>query len=372
MRQQPTLSVSTARLIFSKSAVLAQLQLWRTHLPTVQPHYAVKANNDPQLLRWLACAGVQFDCASIREIHDVASVGAIPAKNVLYAQPCKTVADIQHAATLRVPLTVVDSVEEVAKLREAQWPGSVLIRLLVPDKGSAQPFSRKFGAPISWVPDIQRALQIARIPHVGWSFHVGSMCTAPAQFATAIQLAAAASTNQTSRQIVDLGGGFLHDAPSFAAAAAAIKTAMPLFPPTTHWIAEPGRFFAAPAAEAEIEVIGVKPGLPPVTTGLRATIDESVYGLFSNIPFDGQKPVFHHVDPDARRRPPTLTTLFGRTCDSADCLAEDIELPALRVGDRLRVPTMGAYTIVSASEFNGFPQARRIYLDETAENARLQ
>ncbi len=366
--------------------MLAQLNLWRTHLPTVQPHYAVKANNDPQLLRWLAAFGVQFDCASIREMHDVQAAGAHPAKDIVYAQPCKTVADIKKAAALQVPLTVVDSPEEVDKLREARWPGNVLIRLLVPDKGSAQPFSRKFGAPIDWVPDIRRALDAARIPHVGWSFHVGSMCSAPAQFATAIQLAAAASTTPTSRQIVDLGGGFLHDAPSFAAAAAAIKTAMPLFPPTTRWIAEPGRFFAAPAAEAEIEVIGVKSRLPPACpsgdpsdrrhpVGVRATVDESVYGLFSNIPFDAQIPEFHHIDPQARHRPPTPTTLFGRTCDSADCLAEDILLPELRVGDRLRVPTMGAYTIVSASEFNGFPQARRVYLDDvatTAKNIHLQ
>jgi ornithine decarboxylase len=355
--------------------VLAQLNLWRTHLPVVQPHYAVKANNDPQLLRWLAAAGVQFDCASIREMHDVQAAGARPAKDIVYAQPCKTVADIKKAAALRVPLTVVDSVEEVAKLREAQWNGNVLIRLLVPDKGSAQPFSRKFGAPIDWVPDIQRALQKAKIPHIGWSFHVGSMCSAPAQFATAIQLAATASTTPASRQIVDLGGGFLHDAPSFAAAAAAIKTAMPLFPRTTRWIAEPGRFFAAPAAEAEIEVIGVKPALPP-TPGVRATVDESVYGLFSNIPFDAQVPEFHHTDPTARHRPLTPTTLFGRTCDSADCLADNILLPELRVGDRLRVPTMGAYTIVSASEFNGFPQARRVYLEDAtatpAKNIRLQ
>ena len=355
--------------------MLAQLNLWRTHLPTVQPHYAVKANNDPQLLRWLSASGVQFDCASIREMHDVQAAGASPSKDIVYAQPCKTVADLKKAAALRVPLTVVDSVEEVAKLREAAWPGNTLIRLLVPDKGSAQPFSRKFGAPADWVPDIQKALHAARIPHVGWSFHVGSMCSTPAQFATAIQLAAAVSTTPASRQIVDLGGGFLHDAPSFAAAAAAIKTAMPLFPPTTRWIAEPGRFFAAPAAEAEIEVIGVKPRLPGSPSGIRATVDESVYGLFSNIPFDAQVPEFHHTDSQARHRPPTPTTLFGRTCDSADCLAEDILLPELRVGDRLRVPTMGAYTIVSASEFNGFPQARRVYLEDTAtaaKNIRLQ
>ena len=351
---------SSARLLFQQSRVVAQAALWRTHLPEVTPYYAVKANNDPTLLRWLKAAGVRYDCASPREMEDVITAGARPSSDIVYAQPCKTVTDLRRAAAMGVPTTVVDSVEEVAKLQAAAWPGNTLIRLLVPDEGSAQPFSRKFGAPLAWVPDIQRALRRARIPQVGWSFHVGSVCQAPAQFARAIECAALVDPDRKAT-VMDLGGGFVSDPAAFAAAAAAIRTAMPLFPATTRWIAEPGRFFAAPAADAEVEVIGVKPRLPPAISGTRVTLDESVYGIFSNIPFDGFRPIFEHLAPDARHRPVEATTLFGRTCDSADCIVEDTLLPALRVGDRLRVRNMGAYTVVSSSEFNGFPAPRREY-----------
>jgi ornithine decarboxylase len=112
-----------------------------------------------------------------------------------------------------------------------------------------------------------------------------------------------------------------------------------------------------------VEVIGVKPRLPTQPPGTRVTLDESVYGIFSNIPFDGFRPVFEHLDPAARHRQKEATTLFGRTCDSADCIAEDTVLPALRVGDRLRVRNMGAYTVVSSSEFNGFPAPKREYVE---------
>jgi len=356
------LTASTARLLFQQSRVVAQAALWRTHLPQVTPYYAVKANNDPTLLRWLRSAGTRFDCASPREMEDVITAGARPVSDIVYAQPCKTVTDLRRAAALGVPTTVVDSVEEVEKLRAAAWPGDTLIRLLVPDGGSAQPFSRKFGAPLEWVPAIQRALQAACIPQSGWSFHVGSVCQNPAQFARAIECAAAVDPGRKAR-IMDLGGGFVSDPAAFAAAAASIRTAMPLFPASTQWIAEPGRFFAAPAADAEVEVIGVKPRLPPATTGTRVTLDESVYGIFSNIPFDGFRPDFEHIAPDAHRRPLEPTTLFGRTCDSADCIVEDTLLPTLRVGDRLRVRNMGAYTVVSSSEFNGFPAPLRQYVE---------
>ena len=91
------------------------------------------------------------------------------------------------------------------------------------------------------------------------------------------------------------------------------------------------------------------------------TLNESVYCSFSNIPFDGQNPSYRLISPDANERPRVRAMLFGRTCDSADCMSEDIDLPELRVGDVLEVDNMGAYTSVSASKFNGFPMPQRRY-----------
>jgi ornithine decarboxylase len=356
-------TTSTARLLFNRTKLLDQVNQWRAHLPGIAPHYAVKANNDPQLLRWLRAAGAQFDCASVNEMREVLRVGATPA-DIIYAQPCKAIPDIRKAQQIGVPNTVVDSVEEVQKLAEGGWRGGTLIRLMVPDAGSAQPFSRKFGAPIAWASDILYALKHAKLKHTGWSFHVGSGCTTPAQYRQAIELCATgAAMRHANTEIVDIGGGFVPDREQFAAAASAICGAKTLFPLTTRWIGEPGRFLCAPVATAEIEVIGRKPRLGPDgrPDGWRYTVDESVYGLFSNIPFDGFRPEFKLLATDAEKRDRVPATVFGRTCDSADCLAEDVTLPELHVGDRLQVENMGAYTLVSASEFNGFPKARRVY-----------
>lgn len=50
-------------------------------------------------------------------------------------------------------------------------------------------------------------------------------------------------------------------------------------------------------------------------------------------------------------------TIFGRTCDSADRIGENIMLPCnIDDGDILHIPYIGAYSYVSASEFNGFPR----------------
>lgn len=318
----------------------------------------MKSNNDPQLLRWLKREGANFDCASPREIRQVLKAGAKP-QHIIYANPCKSHEDVSTAWKAGVRLTVVDSPEEVQKLHEAGWVGDTLIRLKVPDAGSAQPFSRKFGAPLSCVPDILSAIRSSpRIRHTGWSFHVGSLCSVPQQFSQAIELCAHADTIAGQRSaIVDIGGGFIPEPELFAAAAAEIRSAQRWFSPAaTRWIGEPGRFFSSPVATLHVTVIGVKRG------GNRlVTVDDSVYGTFSNIAFDGQKPTYTLLASDAGARLHVKTTLFGRTCDSADCLAEDIELPELRVGDVLEIRNMGAYTTVSASYFNGFPMPDRLY-----------
>jgi ornithine decarboxylase len=169
--------------------------------------------------------------------------------------------------------------------------------------------------------------------------------------------AKASSLASSDASIVDIGGGFIPDTDKFAAAAAEIRKAQGLFPAKTRWIAEPGRFFSSPVATLYVTVIGVK--------GSRRiyTVNDSVYGSFSNIPFDGQKPTYTLLASDVLKRPLVRATLFGHTCDSADCLAEDIELPELKVGDVLEVSNMGAYTTVSASMFNGVPLAQRLYVE---------
>ena len=310
-----------------------------------------------------------FDCASEREIAEVVGHG----RPIIYAQPCKKLEDIRTAEARGVSQTVVDSVEEVEKLAAARWGGSVLVRLLVDDAGSKQPFSRKFGAPLEWLPAIYDAARSARLNMTGFSFHVGSECGAPAQYAGAIAAcgmgAHVAKRYGFGTTCMDIGGGFLPDEKAFAAVATYVKAgrlaASPLLrDPAVQWIAEPGRFLAAPTHTLFTTVIGKKPVWPaPQTAGQpawRLTVDESVYGAFSNIPFDGQRPVLEPArQTEGEVRP---TVVFGRTCDSGDCIGTDIPLPTgLRVGDMLRVRNMGAYTTVTASEFNGFPKARCVY-----------
>ena len=56
--------------------------------------------------------------------------------------------------------------------------------------------------------------------------------------------------------------------------------------------------------------------------------------------------------------------LAGPTCDSIDVIAEDVPLPLLKVGDLVVGGAMGAYTWASASEFNFFPKATVVSVNQ--------
>lgn len=351
----------------SPARVHATVGLWRTQMPSVTPYYAVKCNPDPTFLNLLFDSQLNFDCASERELMAIRSLarGTLPSR-VVYANPCKSERDLEAAKQMGSPMTVVDSVEEVEKLAAAKYEGGALVRLAVDDSGSDMPFSSKFGAPRSMVESIVAAAAGLKFPLHGFSFHAGSGSKSDRAIAAAIAETASLMPllwrGGNEGRIIDMGGGFLSDGADFRMKALRIRGAMSeLADQRLQFIAEPGRFFAAGSFDFYVRVIGKKPAFLPNGTqdGWRYTVDDSVYGQFSNILFDHAKPEWVRVhDPASggrKIRRYVKGTLFGRTCDSLDVIAQSTHMEDLEVGDWLWFPNMGAYTQATASEFNGFP-----------------
>lgn len=342
----------------STSRVETLTQIWSSSLPAVAPYYAVKCNPDPQLLGLLRGHGFGFDCASQRELSLMKSKDSL-----IYANPCKSERDLAYAKTMGSPMTVVDSYEEVEKLEHTSYTGGALLRIKVDDSGSKMPFGGKFGADVSLTEQIGVYAKKKNICLRGVSFHVGSESGSPYAHRNAIHLARAQCETLTKAgheaTIIDLGGGFVPT--SFMKVAENIRLA------TTEsaglqYIAEPGRFFAAQSQDLFVQVIGKKRAAGQA--GWRYTIDESLYGQFTNILFDHQEPRWVRISGDGKQRERSAGIVFGRTCDSLDVIAKSNEMEELEVGDWLWFPHMGAYTTATASEFNGFPKPP-VYMDNS-------
>jgi ornithine decarboxylase len=347
--------------VLSHSRIESQISRWSRSLPSVIPHYAVKCNPEPKLLQHLFNNTVKFDCASLSEVYAVKNLSGFDScqhkSNIIYAHPMKSEYDIKTINSLDIQTTVVDSVEECEKLSKAKWKGSALLRLAVSDSESKMPFSSKFGASLK---ELHSIAKLSKIPISGISFHVGSGCNNPNQYKDAIEYAAVEGFAVLRKcghnpKVIDIGGGYPSNPTEFAPIAKSISEALELHVPRNRSvIAEPGRYMGQPSHDLFVRIIAKKPAING--KGWRYVIDESVFGHFSCIPFDYQKPAWVHIpnssDSDDKKEE---SVLFGRTCDSLDLIAKG-PMEIMNVGDWLYFPLMGAYTSATASEFNGFPK----------------
>ncbi|KAJ7188417.1 hypothetical protein C8R46DRAFT_1157481 [Mycena filopes] len=341
------------------SQVYAQHLRWRACLPQIQPFYAVKCNPDPYVLRLLGALGAGFDCASNGEISQVLAVGGIDPSRIIFANPCKAVSS--------------------TKLPRAHPRAQLIIRILTDDTKSLCQLGIKFGAPLATVPGLLAKARELGLAVVGVSFHVGSGCYDPSVYTDAIRRARMAFDMGVDVgyrfTLLDVGGGF-EDA-LFEQAASFLSAAIDLHFPVRDQlkiIAEPGRFYVSKAFNLATNIIARRAPLNDAAADGAADqpavmyyINDGVYGAFNCILFDHQ--IVHpyvlsmggsfHV---AAGEPLHTSSVWGPTCDSIDCVCPTTELPrALRVGDWLGFPNMGAYTVCAASQFNGFQVSKVVY-----------
>lgn len=361
------------------SQVYRQHQRWKACLPEIQPFYAVKCNPDPYVIRLLAALGAGFDCASNGEISQVLNIGGIDPSRIIFANPCKATSFIRSAAKVGVNMMTFDNTDELYKIARANPHAKLVVRILTDDSKSLCAFGVKFGAPLATVPALLSKAQELHLDVVGVSFHVGSGCFDPSVYTDAIMRARAVfdmgkDTGYTF-SLLDVGGGF-EDA-LFEQAASHLTSALDRYFPNRLGIkivAEPGRYYVSKAFKLAANIIArrapVAENLEQNTSdqpGVMYYINDGVYGAFNCILFDHQ--IIHpyvlsmngsfHI---SSSEPTQLSSVWGPTCDSIDCVSPKTVLPsALRVGDWLGFDNMGAYTICAASQFNGFELSNVIY-----------
>jgi ornithine decarboxylase len=341
--------------------VLKKYQQWVRALPRVKPFYAVKCNPNNAIIKTLAGQGVNFDCASKAEISQILGMG-VAASRIIYANPTKMKNHIVFAKNSGVDLMTFDNVFELQKIAECFPESRLVLRIITDDSQSICKFSTKFGAPMDHVPSILAEAKRLNLNLVGVSFHVGSGCMSTQSFVSAIRSASnvfkMAEDYGFSFNLLDLGGGWPgtdDDGILFDDIAASIRPVLDdYFPSSVQIIAEPGRYFVAESHSLAVNVFA-KREMKDENGEKKFLyyINDGVYQSFNCIFFDHCCPKPAVFDGE-NRTTMFRSTIFGPTCDSMDCIAKDIMMPELMVGEWLYFKHMGAYTTAAASPFNGF------------------
>lgn len=363
----------TPLFIIDHALLRRNYQTFKTLLPRIQCYYAVKANSNQEVIKTLFNAGSSFDVASYNEFMQVYEyIKGIGEKDQDFFVWDKIIFSntIKDRDTLRKingykPLVTYDNSDEIAKIKEYCPNAGLVLRLKVPDIGSQVEMSSKFGAePAEAAALISRAFD-SGLEVEGLSFHVGSQCVRFDNYTTALAIASQVLHNSRKKgynlKLVDIGGGFPApynpQVPRFADLAAILNTEIErLFPGDVELIAEPGRFMVGNTATLVTEIIG-----RARRNGKRFYhINDGIYHSFSGIAFDHWVPNFTAF----RAGREEVCAVVGPTCDSLDKITLSARLPGeLIIGDYLYTENIGAYSIASATKFNGFDGAKIIHIN---------
>ena len=362
----------TPFLVVSVAKVEENYRFLRAHLPHAGVYYAMKANPAPAILRRLAALGSNFDVASAGEIEALAREG-VAGDRMIYANPVKDARGLRAAAKYGVRRMTFDDASEIGKIAQAVPGASVLVRIAVHNSRALVDLNTKFGARPEDALPLLLAAKRAGLRPVGICFHVGSQSLSVAAYEEALLfvhgLFAEAKAAGLTLTDLDIGGGFpVPDAAGLAVDVAAMLTSIDrqivrLFPKTAVYC-EPGRFLPGTAVNLVASVIGTKDraGHPWYI------LDEGIYGAFSGMMYDHWHYPLHTFGLGERVR----ATFSGPSCDGIDVLYEDFLTPRLTVGDHVLATDIGAYTTVSATQFNGFALAPTYTYEEEFPAAQAE
>ncbi|SFN96016.1 type III PLP-dependent enzyme [Nitrosospira briensis] len=341
-------------LLVDTNIVRNKARRFKTAMPKVQPHYAVKANPDPRVLRTMIEESVGFEIASISELDLLLGLG-VPAADIYYSNPMKSRAYLEYAASKGVEWYVLDSVEELRKIVSVKPDAKMYLRIDTPNIGSDWPLAGKFGTHTAEIEGIVNEAAKLKADLAGVTFHVGSQCRNPQNWRVGIERAKKVFADMRqvglTPRLLNIGGGYpvrhVKPIPSIEIIAEVVNAAIADLPEDIRVMAEPGRYLVSDAAYFVCRVVGtatrngkrwmywdagVFGGVIEVTEGLRYEILSDRMG--QNIPW----------------------SIAGPTCDSVDILMRDEMLPEdIEEGDFIYIPNAGAYTTAYASNFNGFP-----------------
>jgi ornithine decarboxylase len=354
--------ISTPTLVLDFGIISRTYDRFLQAFPGSDIDYAMKANGNPLVSQLVVEKGGGLEIASLAELERALSVGATPDR-IICSNPIKNAPFLKRMHEVGVYAVVVDSAFEVEKVARYMPGARIYIRLSVDNTGSVLPLAGKFGVDGDTALALIDQSKDAGLEPIGLSFHVGSQCLNPQNWANAIRNCGdvwrVANERGYNFNFLDIGGGFpaghYHDAsiPTIEEIGVVVMDAIERYIPTTpnlQLILEPGRGLTGEAGRLLTTVEG---------KALRGSetwiyLDAGVFnGLMET--YEGFPPVVRVLGQDVDLRPKMRYTLAGPSCDSCDVIARNVELPELHIGDRLVFWDTGAYTSEYAAAFNGFP-----------------
>ncbi|MDD3243064.1 MAG: diaminopimelate decarboxylase [Eubacteriales bacterium] len=326
--------------------------------------YSTKANANLHLLKIVREEGLEADAMSPGEIEVLLAAGFAPEK-ILFV--CNNVSADEMAFAVERGVTVsVDSLSQLVTFGK-RFPGhKVAVRLNTGHGAGHHEFvvtagkKTKFGINDDKVDRIQAIVRQYDLHICGINQHIGSLFMDEDTYVQGAKILFDTAMQFPELEFVDMGGGFgtpyhkqegektLDLAPFRRRLDAVIEDFVSAYGRRIKVKSEPGRYIVAECCALLGQVYSIKEngGVTYVGTDLGFNVLQRVvmYGA--------------HHDLEVYREGKLMTgkgtpvTVVGNICESGDKLAENRELPEIRLDDVIGVMDAGAYGYSMASTYN--------------------
>ena len=333
----------------------------------VKVHYAIKANNNPKLLKVIAEAGIGADCVSGREVNAAIKAGFKP-DTVCYAGVGKTDRELIGGMKAGIAYFNVESLEELEVLsqlaEEYGYKPNVALRVNPNIDAHTHHYittgleENKFGIHLSMLQEaVDFTLKSPHLNLIGLHFHIGSQITSMEPFKYLCEKINEILDEYEKKgiefKVINVGGGLGIDyedpdknpIPDFKGYFNTLLDNLKLRPgQEIH--CELGRAIVGQCGSLVSKVTYVKKGVDRqfivLDAGMNDLIRPALYQAHHKIENVS-------ADPDSSK---AIYDVVGPVCESSDVFGKDEELPVTKRGDIIALRSAGAYGESMASTYN--------------------
>ncbi|MCB9026399.1 MAG: diaminopimelate decarboxylase [Bdellovibrionaceae bacterium] len=359
--------VGEAFYLYNLEAIKNRVDFFKASFQrNIRVHYAMKANNHPDILKIMLKAGLGVDVVSGGELKEALDLGFTP-QQIIYSGVGKTVKELELALNKSIAQINVESPQELQRIgelaRKLKVEAKVAWRMNPDVKAETHPYittgfrDNKFGMDKSFFPTLKNIMkEYSELKLVGLTLHIGSQIRQIEPFVEALQKILQDFNNLKAEgyplQTLDVGGGLginydkldlPGDEKKIQEYARQMEQQLKGF--QGDLLLEPGRILVGSFGYllGEVQYIKRSPwkNFAILNTGMNHLIRQPLYQAH------------HRIQPLIQRSENIEAyDVVGPICESADVLGFDRPFPKLQQGDWLIVEDAGAYGHVMASTYN--------------------
>ncbi|AKE52462.1 bifunctional aspartate kinase/diaminopimelate decarboxylase [Kangiella geojedonensis] len=319
--------------------------------------FAVKSNNNRDVLQTAYDAGVGFETVSSGEVNHILNLfPSIDKSRIFFTPNFADKREYDEILQKGIRLTL-DSTYPLK-----HWPeifeGKEIFLRVDPNIGKGHHenvrtagATSKFGIPIYELEDLQPIIEKHNVTVVGLHAHAGSGILTNEHWAEHARLLAETASMFPGVKYLNLGGGFgikeraQQTELTMSQIDHSLQEVKAEFPQYALWI-EPGRYISANIGVLVSKVTQVKQKqnyyYVGLNTGMNSLMRPALYGSFHNI--------VNLTRLYAEKE--HLATVVGPICESTDKLGVEIPFPETKEGDLILIENAGAYGRVMATQYN--------------------